>query len=708
MEGERIIKRFNMEQMSTIPAPVEAMISGNGSFFGSCQVAANNFEPFFQSAMVGNVASATQGAATGGQSPEFRAFAGAGLRTFSEVLEGYGENKVLEHLQEILGKKAGTEAFELACMVAQNGDVLEQLSMEDQKEVWSLFKIMDMAETPFSVPKELMENWMEKIKSIFGDVKIKLKQPEELISGLEEEPQTEDASKKKAFFEATSYEDSKNIKILATKMKIKSEDVPKFETLINSLLESGLLTPQDLNNAIAAMSYEDFKNMAFLVAETGTKSEDASKIEAAFIIECIEDIWKLVKNDSETEIKNLVNKADNLIDEEVVDSAKEITSGSAREVTSSSAKEETTSGSVKESVSDSAEETAVGLLMTSGLLKRTDAASAKEFASKLAKDIDEKNMGGGGGLPELEKIDLVRMYLELLKKKKESLEEDDDDENEKGEKELAAEKEEETDSEDKNKITLEDADKEKKPPEEEDSKLLDFLLDPKKAEKNKRKGFKPEMQQASQTQQVQQTLQTQPQQIRQTPQVQPEARAVWEGDGLRIELVNPKTGEKVQTLHERMPQKMQERINEFEIVRQIVAQAKFITTPAGEQKMTIQLRPEHLGQVDLRITLNHGEMQIHARVESVTAQSALETHIGLLREGLEKQGVTLERLEVSVEQKDRQDAYSLAERQEHREQKQNNHKHRRGREQHLAVSIAGDENSDTGRRLGYNTMEYLA
>jgi len=114
-----------------------------------------------------------------------------------------------------------------------------------------------------------------------------------------------------------------------------------------------------------------------------------------------------------------------------------------------------------------------------------------------------------------------------------------------------------------------------------------------------------------------------------------------------------------------------------------------------------------LGQVDLRITLNHGEMQIHARVESATAQTALESHIGLLREGLEKQGINLERLEISVEQRERQDAFSLAERQEQHE-RHSKGRHHRGKETHLAVSVKNDANSDTGRRLGYNTMEYLA
>ena len=188
---------------------------------------------------------------------------------------------------------------------------------------------------------------------------------------------------------------------------------------------------------------------------------------------------------------------------------------------------------------------------------------------------------------------------------------------------------------------------------------------------------------------------------------EPEIRAVWDGGDLKIETINPKTGEKQQSVFMANSSKMQERINEFEVIRQVVAQAKFITTPAGEQRLTIQLRPEHLGQMNLLVVLNNKEMQIHARVESATAQAALESHAALLREGLEKQGINLDRLEVSVEQKDRQDAYSLAERQEQRE-KRGNRKRHRGKEAQFAISIKNDTNSDTGRRLGYNTMEYLA
>jgi len=190
--------------------------------------------------------------------------------------------------------------------------------------------------------------------------------------------------------------------------------------------------------------------------------------------------------------------------------------------------------------------------------------------------------------------------------------------------------------------------------------------------------------------------------------VQPEVRAVWEGADLKIDIVNPRTGEKLQSVPVSYSHGMQERMQEYEVIRQVAAQAKFITTPTGEQRMTLQLRPEHLGQVDLRITLNHGEMLIHARVESATAQKAMESHIGLLREGLEKLGISLERLEVSVDQRENRDAQALAQERERERNEGRNKKRKRGQTAHLRTSVARDANADTGRRLGYNTMEYLA
>jgi len=735
-----------MEQMSTIPAPVEAMISGQGSFFGSCQVAANNFEAVFQSAMVSNVASTVQGAATDAQP-----------RGFSSLLEEYGENEVLGNLQEILGEEAGKEAFVLALM-AQNDEAFKQLSPEEQRDVFCLFKIMDMAKTSTNDVKAFLENWVKDVKNIFAELKIEFKQPEKPVPEPEEDIP----------IVVTPSEDLKNIKLLAKEMGIKPKDMPKFAVLVNNLLKSGVITPKNLS--IPAREF-------------------------------IEGLWGLVKNETETEIENLVNgKLADLIDEPVIDSPKEPVSNSVKEPAADSPKEpvadspkepvvnlvkepvvdspkepvsnsakEPIFNSVKEPVSHSAKEPVVDSAKepVSDSTKKSALRSSKEpvliSGKKLEVDSDKKfifdsakeNVSGlvkesvpnsvkenffgvvsedTLSLGESAEDELVQTFHALLRKflhgelteeEKEKLkhilktaEHFNSKNQEAPEGEELALEEEEPDSQTDDGIEIKDPAKKNLAfedlafEEEVDIKLANTLFNPQKAEKSKRKGFNQEAQQASQTQPSQQTLQTQPQQMRQTQQVQhqvqPEIRTVWEGEGLKIELVNPRTGEKLQTKYEAMPQKMQERINEFEVVRQVIAQAKFITTPTGEQKMTLQLRPEHLGQVDLRIALNHGEMQIHARVESITAQSALETHIGLLREGLEKHGITLDRLEVSVEQRDRQDAYSLAERQEQREQKHSNRRHHRGREQHLAVSIAKDESSDTGRRLGYNTMEYLA
>ncbi|MCL1967293.1 MAG: flagellar hook-length control protein FliK [Fibromonadales bacterium] len=773
-----------MENMSTIPAPVEAIISGPGSFFGSCQVASSNFEVAFQSAMVSNGTNVVQGTATD-----------ARPRGFSSILEEFGENELLGNLQEILGEEAGKEAYELALLMAQNDEAFKQLSPKDQMEVFRLFKIMDMAKTSTNDVKAFLEDWVNDVKNIFAELKIEFKQPEQ-----PEQPISE--LEKDAPLVAISPEDLKTIKLLAKEMGIKPKDMPKFAALVNSLLKNEVITSKDLKDAAKVVSKEP-----------------------VFAREFIEGLWEFAKDETKDEIDNLVKgKIVDLIGELVADSPKEPVSNSVKEPVADSPKEPVSnlvSNSVREPVADSPKEPVSNLVSNSvrepvtdlpkepvsilakepvsnsekkpvpnpvkepisnsakepvfssakkpvsdsakepvshsteklvfssgkklvfNLAKELVSDSARENISGIAKEsvpnsVKENFFGvvkeGASGLAEnlqTEEDELVETFHALLRKflRGELTEEEKEKlkhilkteehfsykkQNTFEEEGLALE-EEEPDFQTEDGIDIKDPAKKNLAfedlafEEEGDIKLANTLFDPKKAEKGKRKGFNSEAQQVGQTQLSLQTLQTQPQQAQQAQhQVQPEVRAVWEGEGLKIELVNPKTGEKLQTTYETMPQKMQERINEFEVVRQVMAQAKFITTPTGEQKMTLQLRPEHLGQVDLRITLNHGEMQIHARVESVTAQSALETHIGLLREGLEKHGITLDRLEVSVEQRDRQDAYSLAERQEQREQRHSNRRPHRGREQHLALSAGKNESSDTGRRLGYNTMEYLA
>jgi flagellar hook-length control protein FliK len=122
----------------------------------------------------------------------------------------------------------------------------------------------------------------------------------------------------------------------------------------------------------------------------------------------------------------------------------------------------------------------------------------------------------------------------------------------------------------------------------------------------------------------------------------------------------------------------------------------------------MQLTPEHLGRVDLNVTLKDGEMTVHARVDSPAAQRALENNMNLLREGLERQGLNIEKLEVSIEQREQQSSRELAEQQQ-REQQEHRARSRRGaRNQGQILVSVEDPLADTGRRLGYNTMEFLA
>jgi flagellar hook-length control protein FliK len=82
--------------------------------------------------------------------------------------------------------------------------------------------------------------------------------------------------------------------------------------------------------------------------------------------------------------------------------------------------------------------------------------------------------------------------------------------------------------------------------------------------------------------------------------------------------------------------------------------------------------------------------------------------MNLLREGLEKQGLNIEKLEVSIEQREQQNSRELAEQQQ-REQQEHRARSRRGAhtQGQILVSVE-DPLADTGRRLGYNTMEFLA
>lgn len=193
-------------------------------------------------------------------------------------------------------------------------------------------------------------------------------------------------------------------------------------------------------------------------------------------------------------------------------------------------------------------------------------------------------------------------------------------------------------------------------------------------------------------------------------ELETETRVHWDGSKLQIDVVDSRTGTKLHSSATTPYADMASRIQEFDVVRQVAEKVRFLAHD-GTQSMSMRLNPEELGSVDLRIVMKQGEMQIHARVESEVAQRALESNAGLLREGLEKQNIVLDRLEVSVERKSDGQSTGWAQEGSGKSSDEERRKSRRAgsssRDQVLAVSVQRGA-ADTGRRLGYNTMEYLA
>ncbi|MBF0431622.1 MAG: flagellar hook-length control protein FliK [Fibrobacteria bacterium] len=126
----------------------------------------------------------------------------------------------------------------------------------------------------------------------------------------------------------------------------------------------------------------------------------------------------------------------------------------------------------------------------------------------------------------------------------------------------------------------------------------------------------------------------------------------------------------------------------------------------GIKEIQVQLEPEHLGKVNISMELKNGEMSGKVYVENEAVKQLLETNLNQLRESIESQNVKIGSLEVAIDNQKE----SLF------EQAQNNRRRlgglRNGDKDKEGVldidAILGNGMGDTGRRLGYNTMELVA
>jgi flagellar hook-length control protein FliK len=141
-------------------------------------------------------------------------------------------------------------------------------------------------------------------------------------------------------------------------------------------------------------------------------------------------------------------------------------------------------------------------------------------------------------------------------------------------------------------------------------------------------------------------------------------------------------------------------------LEQIAKKMSAIGHKNGEE-INIQLSPEHLGKVRVSLEMKEGAMTARIAVENDNVRQQMEAGISALKDALENQGIKLQGLEVSVDQRhgslfnpDGSNSESFFHR---------NGKGGQGASQDASEGAAFESapESDTGRRWGYNTMEYI-
>ena len=143
-------------------------------------------------------------------------------------------------------------------------------------------------------------------------------------------------------------------------------------------------------------------------------------------------------------------------------------------------------------------------------------------------------------------------------------------------------------------------------------------------------------------------------------------------------------------------------IQDLKPLHQVTAKVQFLVLN-GEGKATLRLDPPELGHVEIQVDSKPGELKIHMTVENEGVKNMLESSISKLRESLEQQNIKVQHLEVQVDSNGANLQNNGREAQRRNQRNSNSNRGMRFAEVTLAPVT-----SDTGRRLGYNTMELIA
>jgi len=85
---------------------------------------------------------------------------------------------------------------------------------------------------------------------------------------------------------------------------------------------------------------------------------------------------------------------------------------------------------------------------------------------------------------------------------------------------------------------------------------------------------------------------------------------------------------------------------DYEIPRQIVEQARLLRT-LNDTQMVIRLRPEHLGELTLRVSVgSNGAVQASFHSDNAQVRNVIENSLVQLRQELNNQGIKIDRVGV--------------------------------------------------------------
>jgi flagellar hook-length control protein FliK len=81
-----------------------------------------------------------------------------------------------------------------------------------------------------------------------------------------------------------------------------------------------------------------------------------------------------------------------------------------------------------------------------------------------------------------------------------------------------------------------------------------------------------------------------------------------------------------------------------------IADQVSLLTGQGKSEFNLQLRPESLGRLQLRLTLDDGSVTVRMRAESPEAKGMIESNLGQLKQSFSDQGIRVDRFVVEVAQ----------------------------------------------------------